>query len=98
MGVEDPKHLLTGVRQEFLCIPRISNRFSLLSVAEVIIKITGQVKVKVVPHFNFMCRKVALGISRTKIHLTLKTPFHLSEAQTVLFLVWSTYNMINSDA
>lgn len=94
MGVEDPKHLLTGVWQEFLCVSRIGNRFSLLGVAEAIINITGQVKAKMMPYFNFMCRKVALGISRTKIHLTLKTPFHLSEAQTVLFLVWSTYNMI----
>lgn len=34
-----------------------------------------------------MCRSELLGMSLTKIHFTLKMPFHLSVAQTVL-LVW----------
>jgi hypothetical protein len=38
-------------------------------------------------YFNRIWRRFAFGISRTNIQRTLKTPFHLSEAQTVLLRV-----------
>ena len=38
-------------------------------------------------YMSLIWRRFALGMSRTKIHLTLKTPFHLSDAQTVLLRV-----------
>lgn len=64
MRVENPEHLLAGVWQEFLRVPRVGYRLSLLSVAGVVINIRGH-ESKMTPYFNFMCRKVALGISRT---------------------------------
>lgn len=86
VSVEDSKHLLSSVGKELLSIARVGDRLALLCVAKQEISKRSEIEGSAT-HFNLICRKLTFGMSRTKIHRTLKTPFHLSEAQTVLLLV-----------
>jgi hypothetical protein len=86
MGIEDTQHLLASLWQKLLRITGIRDWFSFLSVSNSTSAQFHTYK-KESAHSNLMWRRTALGISRTNIHLTLNTPFHLSDAQTVLLLV-----------
>lgn len=89
VGMEDSEHFLTCIGKKLLCIPRIGDRLTLLGVADDTQKRSESIS-SVRPlqaHFNLICRRLTLGMSRTKIHRTLNTPFHLSDAHTVLLRV-----------
>jgi hypothetical protein len=89
MGMENPEHLLSSIRQKFLGVPRVGDRLAFLRVAGFAkssqLARLGQTEKEL--YFNLIWRKLTFGISRTKIQCTLNTPFHLSEAHTVLLRV-----------
>lgn len=89
VGMENTKHLMTSIGEQLLGISRVSDRLAFLRVAanfQVRCLVTGLTS-EIKTYFSLMCLRVALGMSLTKIHLTLKTPFHLSDAHTVLLRV-----------
>lgn len=88
MRVENLQHLLASFREELLSVARVGDGFPLLCIAARN-PVNKFIQERPITNTNFslMWRKLAFGISRTKIHRTLKTPFHLSEAQTLLLRV-----------
>lgn len=87
MAVEDPQHLLASLWEEFLRVSGVRHRLTLLRVAKTSPSVDRPAHAEESAYFNLMWRRFTLGMSRTNIHRTLKTPFHLSDAQTVLLLV-----------
>jgi hypothetical protein len=75
-----------------LGIARVGNRFLLLCVEQTNVTkhaatVVGAAQSERVANYRTTLTTHALGMSRTKIHLTLKIPFHLSCAHTVEVLL-----------
>ncbi len=85
MREENSQHFLACLGKQLLRVATIGDRLALLSVPRIktiLVLFLQQLVIRT--HWSLICRRFAFGMSRTKIHLTLKTPFHLSDAQTVL--------------